>query len=132
MINLTIELSNGTKITIEGFNMVPTYSGLISGEPNEELNENILKKTTYPSEWGERKAVYKQRNIKKSKIELKDFCYSAWLTSKPVFDTKNQFDGSSIVMVWFGDSPQNKSIQEIIKIELENFDWNRHCENFNL
>lgn len=132
MRNLSIRLSNGSKITIEGFNMVPTYSGLISGEPDEELNDEILKRTSYPSEWGTRKAVYKQRNILKSKTELKDFFYSAWVTSKPVFDKKNQFDGSSIIMVWFGDEPKNKSIQEIIKFELEKFDWDKHAENFNL
>ena len=42
MRNLTLQLKNGTKITIEGFYMTPTYSGLISGEPNEELNDEIL------------------------------------------------------------------------------------------
>ncbi|WP_291103998.1 MULTISPECIES: hypothetical protein [unclassified Flavobacterium] len=130
MRNLIITLSTGKIITIEGFNMTPTYSGLISGKPNEELNDEILKRTSYPSEWGERKVVYKQANIKISETELKPFTYSAWLTSKPVNDKKNQFDGSSIVMVWYGNEPINKSIQEIIKFELESFNWNSHCENF--
>lgn len=133
MRNLTIALSTGKIISIEGFNMVPTYSGLISGEPNEELNDEILKKTTYPSaEWGERKVVYKQRNIKKSETELKPFTYSAWLTSKPVNDKKNQYEGSSIVMVWYSDFSKNKTIEEIILFELEKFDWDKHAENFNL
>jgi len=131
MRNLTIQLSNGTKITIEGFYMIPTYGGLITGEPNDELNDEILKKTSYPIEWGERKVVYKQANIKISETELKPFIYSAWLTSKPVNDKKNQFDGSSIIMVWYGNEPKNKSIQDIILVELENFDW-RHSENFNI
>lgn len=129
---LTIKLINGKEITVEGFNMKPTYIGLIFGEPEEIINDEILKKTTYPSEWGERKAVYKQKNIKKSKTELKPFIYSTWLTSKPVNDFKNQYEGSGIVMVWFGDEPLNKSIEEIITFELEKFDWDKHAENFNL
>ncbi|PWA05597.1 hypothetical protein [Flavobacterium psychrotolerans] len=131
MRNLSVQLRNGRKITIEGFNMIPTYSGLISGEPDEELNHTILKKTSYPSAWGERKVVYKQANIKISDTELKPFIYSAWLTSKPINDKKNQFDGSSIIMVWYGNEPKNKSIQEIILVELENFDL-RHFENYNI
>lgn len=131
MRNLTIQLSNGRKITIEGFYMIPTYSGLISGEPDEELNHAVLRKTSYPSAWGERKVVYKQANIKISDTELKPFIYSAWLTSKPINDKKKQFDGSSIIIVWCGSEPKNKSIQDIILVELENFDWN-HAENFNI
>ena len=132
MRNLTIQLKNGQKITVEGFYMSPTYSGLLSGEPNEDLNDEILKKTTYPAEFGVRKVVYKQANIKISETELKPFTYSAWLTSKPVNDKKNQFDGSSIIMVWYSDYSKNKTIEEIITFELEKFDWNKHAENFNL
>lgn len=132
MKNLIIQLSNGSKITIEGFYMAPTYSGLLLGQPNEDLNDEILKSTTYPSAWGTRKAVYKQRNINKSKTELMPYMYSTWLSSMPVNDFKNQYNGSGIVMVWFGDEPLNKSIVEIIKNELENFDWDKHAENFNL
>lgn len=129
---LIIKLRNGQEIAIQGFNMIPTYGGLIFGEPEEIINDEILRTTTYPSEWGERKAVYKQKNIYKSKTELKPFIYSTWLTSKPVNDFKNKYEGSGIVMVWYGNEPSNKSIEEIIKIELENFDWNKHAENFNL
>jgi len=132
MRNLIITLSTGKIITIEGFNMTPTYSGLISGEPNEELNDEILKRTSYPSEWGERKVVYKQTNIKKSKKELNPFIYSAWLTSKPVNNEQNQYEGSSIIMVWYSDFSKNKTIEEIITFELEKFDWDKHAENFNL
>ena len=131
MEKIIIKLSNGKIINVEGFCLTPTYSGLLVGEPDEEMNDEILKRTTYPSEWGIRKAIYKQINIKKSKTELKPFIYSAWLTSKPVLDKKNQYNGSSIIIVWFGDNPYNKSIHEIIKFELENIDWNRYAENFN-
>jgi hypothetical protein len=131
MRNLTMQLSNGRKITIEGFNIIPTYGGLMTGEPNDELNDEIMKRTSYPSQWGERKVVYKQANIKISETELKPFIYSAWLTSIPINDKKNQFEGSSIIMVWYGNDPKNKSIQDIILVELENFDL-RHFENYNI
>jgi hypothetical protein len=132
MKNFTITLSNGMKMTIEGFNMTPTYSGLIIGVPDEELNDDILKGTSYPSEWGERKAVYKQVDLHASETELNPVIYSVWLTSKPVMDKKNEYDGSSIVMIWYGSNPINKSIAEIITNELEKFDWNRHAENYQL
>jgi hypothetical protein len=34
-------------------------------------------------------------------------------------------------MVWYGNDPKNKSIQDIILVELENFDL-RHFENYNI
>lgn len=130
MRNFIITRSDGMKVTIEGFHMTPTYSGLIIGEPDEEINKKILERTSYPSEWGVRKAIYKQINILKSETELKPFTYSAWLTCESINDKNNQFDGSSIILIWFGDDPTTKSIQEIILFELEKFDWNKHAENF--
>ena len=46
MRNFIITSSNGMKVTIEGFQMTPTYSGLIIGKPDEEINKEILERTS--------------------------------------------------------------------------------------
>jgi hypothetical protein len=57
--------------------------------------------------------VYKQTNFilldKQSLIQLLGL-----VNNKPVMDRKNEFDGSSIVMIWYGSDPIKNLLKELI------------------
>jgi hypothetical protein len=63
---------------------------------------------------------------------LKPVIYSAWLDSDPVNDKENQFDGSWIVVSWFGEEQIEKSIKEIIEDGLSDFDYDEYAVNYQM
>ncbi|MFH6970883.1 hypothetical protein [Flavobacterium petrolei] len=129
---LKIKLASGKNVTLEAFHMSVTYSGLLAGEPTQEMNEKIINNFSSPKNWGARKSYIEKSNIYALENVLKPIIYSAWLSAKPINDKEKQFDGSEIVVVWFGNEKLNKSIKRIIVDGLEKFDWNKHAKNFNI
>jgi hypothetical protein len=127
MENIKIKLSSGKIVTLEAFNMSMTYAGLLVGEPNNEMNDSIISQISYPTNWGTRKAVLNKTDMYTSKNVLKPIIYSVWLTASAVLKIN---DGSSMVLIWFGENSTDKSIQEIIIKGVGGFDWNKHAESF--
>lgn len=130
MENLKIKLASGKIVTLEAFHMSRTYGCLITGKPNKEINTDIINNISYPSNWGKRKAVFNKSDLYISEDVLKPIVYSAWLSSKSINDKDNQFDGSDIVVIWFGDSLKGESIDKLIVSILEELDWDKNAENF--
>lgn len=129
---LKIKLASGKKVTVEAFHMSITYSGLLAGEPTPEMNEKIISNFSSPKNWGAKKTYIEKTNMYRSENVLKPIIYSTWLSAKAINDKEKLFDGSEIVVVWFGAEELKKSIKRIIVDGLEKFDWNKHAENFNI
>jgi hypothetical protein len=126
---MKIKLNNGREVKMEAFNMSLTYGGLLVGKPNEAMNDSIIGLISYSKDWGNRKALLNKKDMYLSKNVLKPIIYSTWLTSSVVPAESKTNDASTIVLLWFGEEPNEKSINEIIKQEIDNFDWDKHAEN---
>lgn len=126
---MEIKLQIGRTVRVEAFNMSRTYGGLLVGEPSEAMNDSIIGLINYSKDWGNRKALLNKQNMYASKNVLKPIIYSAWLTSDVVPEKSKINDSSTIVLIWLGEEPNDKSIQEIIKQEIFTFDWDKNAEN---
>lgn len=81
---------------------------------------------------GHRKSIFHfTSNDYVSKDTLKPVIYSAFLESDSIGDTENQYDGSRLVVSWFGEEQIEKSISEIITEGLAGFKYDKLAENFN-
>lgn len=131
MKNLNIKLATGKTVTLEAFHMTTTYGGMIVGRPSKEDNIEVINNISYPKDWGVRKSYIEKSNMYLSQDTLKPLVYSAWLSAEAINDKGNQFNGSDIIVIWFGDKELNKSIKGIIVDGLRMLDWDKHAENFN-
>lgn len=126
---MEIELKTGRKVHIEAFNMSKTYGGLLVGKPFEAMNDSIIGLVSYSKDWGNRKALLNKEDMYASKNVLKPIIYSVWLTSDVVPQESKINDSSTIVLLWFGEEANEKSVHDIIKEEIINFDWDNQAEN---
>ena len=128
--NTKIKL-NEREITVEKFHFALTYAGLLIGSPNKEINDKIKSDSQSSLNIGNRKSVFVAKNEDYITDEiLKPIIYSAWLDSEPINDMENQYDGSWIVVSWFGEEQINKSIKEIIEDGLSDFDYDNFAQNY--
>jgi hypothetical protein len=125
---MKIKLKCGREVKVDGFEFGYTYGGLIEGSPDERLNKNIFERTTFPSNWGPRRVLKIKPEKSEFKNKLKPTHNSVWLSSD---DPKNpSYDGSELVVIWFGELPNGKMIEEIIQIGVQNIDWNKNARDF--
>lgn len=120
------------KLIIEKFQFEHTYSGLIIGSPNEAINTKILSDYINSLAKGHRKAIFHLTSKDYvSKDTLKPVIYTAFLESDSIGDTENQYDGSRLVVSWFGEEQIVKSVKQIIQEGLASFKYDKLAENFN-
>jgi hypothetical protein len=130
---MNIKLIGGKKVILEGFNMEPTYAGLLAGIPTAESNQRLLKSIKYPKDWGNRATLLKKSDLYVSKDVLKPIIYSAWLSSpEPINDKDNEFDGSNLILIWLGDEHKDMSLQDLIVYWVGLVDWDKNAENYQL
>ena len=41
-----------------------------------------------------------------------------------------EYDGSILPVIWFGDEPINKTIEDLLNSDLKHIDWDKHTQNF--
>jgi hypothetical protein len=120
------------EITIEKFQFSHTYSGLLAGSPSKDVNEKIISDLQEALKRGNRLSVFHFTNNDYVSDEvLKPIIYTAWLDADPIKDPENKFDGSCVVVCWFGEDQIDKSITEIIKEGLADFDYENSAVNYN-
>ena len=121
------------EITIERFHFSYTYTGLIIGSPNKVINEKIISDYESSLNVGNRKSVFvlKDEDYITDEV-LKPIIYSAWLDSDSINDKENQYDGSWIVVSWFGEIQIEKSIRDIIEDGLKDFDYDKFAVNYQM
>ncbi len=127
---LEIELNCGTKVAVECFQLGYTYGGLLAGKPGAVINRHIFKRTASPSNWGIRKTL----KIKPTKSEfkncLKPAYYVVWLWGDPFDNNYTKYCGSELVVIWFGDYPNGKTIETIIEEGVKFIDWQKNAKDF--
>lgn len=128
---ISFQLNSGREVSLVSFSFTFTYGGLLVGAPNEERNREKILKAKYPSEWGTRNFLVIQPSENEIKTQLKPICYCAWLESDSINSTDDTSDGSNLIVIWYGDSPDQKTINDILVSDLKNLDWDKHAENFN-
>lgn len=127
---MKIILKTGKEVYLEGFNVCPTYAGLLLGIPSKMSNDLLIDNISYPKNWGNQTSVLNQSNLYASKNILKPLICCAWLSAEPINDENNQYDRSSVVVIWFADEHLDKSIQEIIVDGVGNFQWDKFGSNY--
>lgn len=121
------------EITIERFHFSHTYAGLLVGSPNKVINDKIISDYESSLNVGNRKSVFVLNDKDYITDEvLKPVIYTAWLDSDPVNDKENQYDGSWIVVSWFGEEQIDKSIKEIVEDGLVDFDYDKYAINYQM
>lgn len=126
---MEIKLKTGKVVSLETFSMSMTYGGLLVGKPDEAMNDGIIGQITHSKELGNKKVFIKKIDQYSSKNVLKPIIYTVWLTADAVPTGSDIKDASSIVLIWFGETNPDKSINEIIAEGVGNFDWDSNAEN---
>ena len=124
---MRIRLNGGLEVEVNSFSYGYTYGSIIEGVPNKKLNEAIIQNASYPSNWGDRKLLKVQPNKSDLENKLKPICYAVWLKSfEPI---NKRYDASELVVIWFGDHPDGKSIEYIIESGVKNIDWKKNAQD---
>ena len=127
---MKIKLQSGKEVYVEAFHCTPTYAGLLLGSPTKESNEKLLQNLSSPVQWGQRKTLLKKSDLYVSKDILKPIIYSVWLSSVPINNKGNEFDGSDIILIWLEDENLDMTIKDNIKYGIGLFDWDENAENY--
>lgn len=127
---MKIKLQSGKEVYVEAFHCTPTYAGLLLGSPTKESNEKLLQDLSSPVQWGQRKTLLKKSDLYASKDVLKPVIYSAWLSSEPINDEDNKYDGSNLILIWLGDEHKEMSLHDLIAYGIGLFDWEKYAENY--
>ena len=125
---IELNLNDKRKVTAKAFTMNFTYSGLLTYQTSEGINRNIYERADYPGNWGNR-AVLK---LKPKEVDFKsvlDPCYyCVWLESE--WKQHKESDGSLLVVIWFDDIPNERSIEHMITRGVKDIDWAGHAEDY--
>lgn len=129
---INIILDSGIKVHVTNFLFGYTYSGCYAYTPNSDIatryNHELVKELA-KSNWGESKVLLIMPSKEEFKTKLKRCYYHALLDSKPF---KPDYDGSTLLVVWFDDAPVNRSIKEIIEKGIKYIDWKNNARDFHL
>lgn len=125
---IKIKLNSGREVSVEGFSFGYTYGGLYEGLPNEKMNNDIFDRSSYPNNWGPRKVLKIRPPKSDFEKALKPTDYAAWLHSNEPIDP--EYHGSELVVIWFGDPPNGKTVEEIIEQGIKDIDWESNAEDF--
>lgn len=58
---MKLELIGGKTVTLEGFNMEPTYADMLAGIPTEESNQLLIKSIKPPKKMGSKSYIIKNQ-----------------------------------------------------------------------
>ena len=122
-----IKLANGKIVTLERFKMEFIYDGILVGKPNREINDRIISDAI--KEFKQNKVLVLMEDAYASEDLLKPIMITAGLTSQPINDNDEMFDGSYLNIIWFSNDFKTNSIDKILG-NLESFDWNTEAENY--
>jgi len=92
---------------LKSFHFNYTYEGLIAGNHGEHHNEYLRTKLNYPDSWPETTVLLIIPPKEEYENELKPTRYCAYLESTPINLNDELSDGSSLVVIWFGEEPKS-------------------------
>lgn len=122
-----IKLANGKVVILERYKMEFIYDGILVGKPNKEINDRIISDAV--KKFNQNKVLVLMEDAYASEDLLKPIMITAGLTSQPINDSEEMFDGSYLNIIWFSNDFKTNSIDEMIG-NLESFEWNIEAENY--
>ena len=130
----SFKLDCGRFVTVDAFYSQRTYSGLMLGRPNRQLNEEIISRclTEMAPLWGRRKVHVVPPTIKEPLTDhpaLPHFRYTAWLECNEPLSKENH--GSTLVVVWFRDeASEDEPLKKILYDGIRSLPWDELAEDF--
>ena len=121
-----IKLANGKVVTLERFKMEFIYDGILVGKPNKEMNDRIISDTI--KKFNQNKVLVLMENAYTSEDLLKPIMITAELTSVPINDNEEIYDGSYINVIWFSNDFKTSTIEKMIA-NLK-FDYEDEAKNY--
>ena len=107
-----IKLADGKIVTLERFKMEFIYDGILVGKPNKEINNRIISDAI--KEFKQNKVLVLMDDAYTSEDILKPIMITAGLTSQPINDNDEMFDGSYLNIIWFSNDFKTNSIDKMI------------------
>lgn len=118
-----IKLANGKVVLLESFKLDFIYDGVLVGKiDNNRVISDAIKK------FNENKVLVLMDDAYVSPDVLKPIMFTAQLTSQPINDNEEMFDGSYLNIIWFSNDFKSNSIDKIIN-NLK-FDYEREALNY--
>ena len=128
-----IALPDGKTVTIDRFEMIRTYLGLIDGIPRKPyVDKRISEALDYVNEhWKRPRTIVVPPEIldpdSKSPV-LPTLTMMAQLSSLDSY--KKGEHGSWLNIVWFADIDNQKTITEFVAAAMQHVDWEEEAESF--
>jgi len=122
----------GRSVLVESFAFDRTYAGVLAYSPKhyKEMNEGIVNRQNYPTDWGENRNKLIVRPSEESiNTLLPPFIYKAWCISDPVKKDKG-YDESGLIVIWFDQIPSERSVKEIIESGMQEIDWEKYAQDY--
>ena len=127
---MKILLQSGKEVYVEAYNNCQTYAGLLFGSPSKEINQDIISRLKYPSEWGEKAYLVKKSDMFVSDNILKPIINCAWLSSKPIDLDGETLSRSEIIVIWLSDEQIDNTLRKILVEGIGDFNWDRYADNY--
>ncbi len=104
-----IKLANGKVVLLESFKLDFIYDGVLVGKiDNNRVISDAIKK------FNENKVLVLMDDAYVSPDVLKPIMFTAQLTSQPINDNEELFDGSYLNIIWFSNDFKTNSIDKMI------------------
>lgn len=126
----TITLAGGEKVGVFDFYVRATYSLLIAGKPDKELNESILSYSARDAQdwWNEeREALVLRPRDEQMENQLPALRMMALLDCSTPLNP--DYHGSNLRVVWFAETLPS-DFREFFKKHLENLDWKANARDY--
>jgi hypothetical protein len=130
---LILKLDCGRDVVLDDFFYSRTYSGLLGGGPDHELNEHILEeaKRRVVKVWGPRKTHVippAVNDVDPAHPRLPPTLMIAWLYCIDPIDPRRM--GSELVVVWFTGECHERPIAEVVFDAIHGLPWQELAEDF--
>ena len=130
---LSIQLDCGQTVSVEAFLYDLTYSGLLEGSPNENLNAWFIEQAlSRPAKlWGTRKVYMIPPTLDvtdPARTTLPRLNLHVWLTCTEPVDPMLQ--GSELVVTWFADESHTQPLADVISDVVRQLQWKQLARDF--
>jgi hypothetical protein len=128
----SINLACGRVVHVDAFSVEPTYAGMLAGDPDKELNDEIIAAALLNAGQDERKTHLVEPVIITSECGaplLPEWTCKAWLVChNPI----KKGDGSELIVVWFAYVVFDHPLNAVVANAAIDLPWDELAEDFEL
>ena len=128
-----VQRQDGRRDTVERFEILQTYLGLIEGLPRRPQTARQIERVRdhVAANWGGPQPVVLEPDLldpdSESPILPSATLMAQLYSGAPRNDDE---DGSWMNLIWFADLDASLSIPEIVQVALDQVDWERQADSF--